>query len=265
MGPFRIDSLTIEGFKAFATQQTIGMGGKHLFLFGENGRGKSSVLEAIGWCIWGGERETLLRNAFYEGDCEVELTLRAPDGEWRLHRRMRLGTNRSDVDLWDPTNAKRRLEEVFPALPRITGEGTYIILAEQQAHGRAFVDIERFGDMLYAYLGLIEYKKFLEDCTFLLEEYHKVKEGLDAEATKIRQQLNESLQRVNTELAALLSRPSWGQDAPPTEAETIQEIEALGSEVGVSQPLPLKSPHIALQRVGDRLKEQRSIAEIESE
>ena len=48
---FRIDSITIEGFKGFANRQTVSVNGKNLFIFGPNGFGKSSIIEAIRWCF----------------------------------------------------------------------------------------------------------------------------------------------------------------------------------------------------------------------
>ena len=119
MASFVIDSIKIEGFKAFTKVQTLQLGGKHLFLFGENGKGKSSILEAIRWCIWGGEQETLLRNAFYQEDCQVELGLKTSSGLWKLHRRMRPGSGRSDIILYDEPVISRNLKIFFLVFPEL--------------------------------------------------------------------------------------------------------------------------------------------------
>ena len=49
---FRMHRLGIEGFKAFAAPQSLEIGG-HVFVFGRNSLGKSSVVEAVRWCLFG--------------------------------------------------------------------------------------------------------------------------------------------------------------------------------------------------------------------
>ena len=44
---YRIESLEIEGFKAFTNKCEIKLDSKPTFIFGENGKGKSSIIEAI--------------------------------------------------------------------------------------------------------------------------------------------------------------------------------------------------------------------------
>ena len=48
----RMHRLGIEGFKAFAAPQSLEIGG-HVFVFGRNSLGKSSVVEAVRWCLFG--------------------------------------------------------------------------------------------------------------------------------------------------------------------------------------------------------------------
>jgi chromosome segregation ATPase len=260
MASFVIDSIKIEGFKAFTKAQTLQLGGKHLFLFGENGRGKSSILEAIRWCIWGGEQETLLRNTFYQEDCQVELGLKTSNSVWRLHRRMRPGSGRSDVMLYDANGTRQRFEDIFPSLPRITGDGTYVILAEQQARGRAYVDIARFDQVLYAYLGITEEQDIIKRIIPLIEEYREVKDNLGEEADKLRRSLQETLSTITNQLKELLNRPPWGTGLPPTFDETVHNIQELGKFIGLSESLPLKTPRIALQRLQSYIDEQLNIA-----
>jgi chromosome segregation ATPase len=64
---FQLYSVSIEGFKGFTYSQTITFAKKHAFLFGKNYSGKSSVVEAIRWCLFGlAERpEREVRNAYY--------------------------------------------------------------------------------------------------------------------------------------------------------------------------------------------------------
>src|SRR2546427_7414271 len=100
---YRIESLVVEGFKAFSTPQEIVISGKHCFLFGANARGKSSIVEAIRWCLFGLERDSDVRNRFREaGDCRVELRLRDAAGVWRVERRLRPGSRESDLTIRNP-------------------------------------------------------------------------------------------------------------------------------------------------------------------
>jgi chromosome segregation ATPase len=50
---FQLRSVSIEGFKGFTHPQTVTFSGKHAFLFGKNYSGKSSIVEAIRWCLFG--------------------------------------------------------------------------------------------------------------------------------------------------------------------------------------------------------------------
>ena len=90
---FLIESVSIEGFKAFSTQQIFRFEGRNIFLFGTNGSGKTSIVEAIRWCLFGlGSRQgqdEIIKNQFYGGPCIVQMTLRAPDGLWTMQRRLR--------------------------------------------------------------------------------------------------------------------------------------------------------------------------------
>lgn len=258
MPPFRVDSIEIEGFKAFTAAQSIYIGGRHLFVVGDNGRGKSSILEAVRWAIWGGEQEKLIRNAFYQGDCQVELALKNRDGLWRLRRRMRLGSGKSDVSLYDPDGQRRNLEDVLPHLPRISGDGMYIILAEQQARGRAYVDIGRFDEVLHAYLGILDDKHFLREIAHLIEEFEKVRSQIDSDADAIRDKLNSDLSNVNVELRSV--RDQLHVDTPPTYDETIGRIRKKAAELGIEDPLPLNTPEVAVRRLKGYLESSGSEA-----
>ena len=53
-------------------------------MFGRNGLGKSSIVEAVRWCLFGlaDRPETEVRNVFYSaGECNVELELEGPVGD----------------------------------------------------------------------------------------------------------------------------------------------------------------------------------------
>ena len=145
---FRIHRLGIEGFKAFAAPQSFEIGG-HVFVFGRNGLGKSSVVEAVRWCLFGlaDRPEAEVRNVFYSaGECKVELELEGPGGRWRIQRRLRPGSGRSDLTIQDPSGTIVPQSKVFPHIARLgPREGTHIIFASQQStHRRPQADITDF-------------------------------------------------------------------------------------------------------------------------
>ena len=63
---FRIHNVTIEGFKAFTTPQTFEFEGRNIFLFGPNGFGKTSIVEAIRWCLFWPELSARTRRSHQE-------------------------------------------------------------------------------------------------------------------------------------------------------------------------------------------------------
>ena len=81
---FRIKNVAIEGFKAFTKPQSFDLDGRHVFFFGENGLGKTSVVEAIRWCLFG-----LASRA--RGDNQESVLRRS------VHRRVDFGGSRRDV------------------------------------------------------------------------------------------------------------------------------------------------------------------------
>src|SRR6266536_3195582 len=117
--------MVVGGFKAFGVSQEIALAGRHCFLFGANARGKSSILEAIRWCLFGLERDSDVRNRFSEAvDCRVELRLRDPTGLWRLERRLRPGQLRSDLTIRSPDGEEVTQQQALPNLVRLgTGAG----------------------------------------------------------------------------------------------------------------------------------------------
>ena len=157
---FRIDRVTIEGFKAFTSQQSFDFGGRHVFLFGPNGFGKTSIVEAVRWCLFGlaSRPGEIVKNQFYSGPCIVQMTLNGPDGQWTMQRRLRPSGGDSDRTIRDPSGNERNLEDVFPELSRIgPREGTHVIYAAQQPSSRRpEADITDFSYVVYRYLGLEE-------------------------------------------------------------------------------------------------------------
>jgi predicted ATP-dependent endonuclease of OLD family len=233
---FQLRSVFIEGFKGFTSPQTITFTKRHAFLFGKNFSGKSSVVEAIRWCLFGlAERpEREVRNAYYaSGECQVTLELQASDGIWRVQRRLRPGADRSRLAIINPSGQDVPQSQVFPFLARMgPKEGTHIIFAAQQASGRRpQADISDFHKVLYSHLHLEEAPDLLERLDKLLEEQQSVREDAASKISDIEESLKEKLGGVNLSLEELLRNPPWGEGAVPTRAESEAKIRSFAVEM----------------------------------
>src|SRR6266487_3722348 len=116
---YRIMSLLVEGFRGFTTPQSISFAGRNVFIFGENGFGKSSVIEAIQWCLFGGT-DIQVRNSVYEKqECRVLLHLTGAKGKLTIRRELRPGRTDSDLRIDDGRGKEVTLRKVFPQLAKL--------------------------------------------------------------------------------------------------------------------------------------------------
>ena len=101
---FRISNLTIEGFRGINNKITIDLDGNAAVLFGPNGVGKSSLMQAIEWCLFGGlisaivgpvefKKEDAIVNSFHPQEkATVEIILQGEsDEKLRVIRERKLG------------------------------------------------------------------------------------------------------------------------------------------------------------------------------
>lgn len=252
---FRLSNISIEGFKGFTVKQDIPLNGKHIFLFGKNGSGKSSIVEAIRWCLFGlAERpETEVRNAYYApGECNVELELLAEDGIWHVKRSLRPGAERSRIEILDPAGKEALVSSVFPYLARLgPREGTHVIFAAQQASGRRpQADISDFHKVLYSYLHLEEVPDMLENLDNLLEQQRSVRDELANDIGTIEEEYRTKLSQVGLSLSELLRNPPWTGSKTPTTEETALKITTFASELAkfVEQQEIQASPEELLEK-----------------
>src|SRR5438034_2333908 len=209
---YRIESLAVEGFKAFGVPQEIPLAGRHCFLFGANARGKSSIVEAIRWCLFGLERDSDVRNRFSEAvDCRVELRLRDAAGLWRLERRLRPGQLRSDLTIRNPDSKEVTQKEALPNLVRLgTGAGAVVFFSAQQAtRARAYGDLTRFHEVLYAHLNLSEAERLRTELARELEEEFEIQLRRAEELQSAEAKLQEQLKDVGAHLDEIVRNPPW--------------------------------------------------------
>jgi len=246
---YRIERLSVEGFRGFAAPQTLNVGGKGLFIFGPNGCGKSSIVEAIRWCLFGSPpgREIEVRNTFYpKGECRVVLVLGGPDGQLEIRRELRPGATRSRLTIRNASGAEVAERDVLPQLARIGHqEGTQVIFAAQQAVGRqAQVDVTDFTRVLCFYLNLDTVPDLLDRMGQLIEERRGEADTMAGEVEEVEKACREDLREVEAKLTELLGNPPWGEGIAPTGGETAGKVQAFVDEqatVHGKEPLSLPS------------------------
>ncbi len=228
---YRIKKVHIEGFRGFTVPQTIDLAGENLFIFGLNGCGKSSIVEAIRWCLFGappgGDIE--VRNTFYKAqECRVSLLLESTDRHISVQREFRPGHDRSRQTIRDISGKELRARDALPQLARLGHhESAQVIFAAQHAAGRQVpADISDFKTVLCFYLRLEDVPKLLADLERLFEERSAEAENLAGQIEQVEKRYRDQLQEVQTRLVTLLESPPWGDIEIPTGSDTIAKIKA---------------------------------------
>jgi exonuclease SbcC len=100
--------LKLENFLAYRQPRPLNFEGIHVAcLAGENGAGKSSLLEAITWALWGKARGNSLDDLIHQGQEEMYVTLTFEQGGsrykvFRQRRGGRRGMSLLELQAWDP-------------------------------------------------------------------------------------------------------------------------------------------------------------------
>jgi DNA repair protein SbcC/Rad50 len=107
--------LRLSNFMCYRNEQTLDFAGLHLAcLAGENGHGKSALLDAMTWALWGRARARRDDELITLGESEMMVELEFGLGEQRfrvLRQRSKKGRGQSDLHLhvWDPNAGEWRL------------------------------------------------------------------------------------------------------------------------------------------------------------
>ncbi|MDA2912541.1 AAA family ATPase [Acidobacteriia bacterium AH_259_A11_L15] len=124
--PCLVKSLKVSGFRGFNDQRDLDLSRELVFLFGDNGSGKSSTLSAIEWCLFGdvefiryeGRTHDELINTF-QNEGTVELILKSPDGDVALRRTKPKRREKTHLTLTLPDGAELEDEQAEQAVYRI--------------------------------------------------------------------------------------------------------------------------------------------------
>lgn len=253
LAKFRISSVTIQGFKAFTSEKTVPINGRTTFIFGDNGQGKSSIIEAIVWCLYG--TESPVRNELYRSQCGVDLRLYEtsnPSRIWTIRRILHQTDNQSDPIVFTPEGTRKNISEVFPQMRKLEhGSGTRVIFAEQEPGRRYSHDTNKFEAMIAAYLGIDVFYTMIDWLTGFITAQEealnsKLRPLLDALIGELEQRRIELQGGIRT----ISTHPPWDGQFPPSENETLRLAVSLLS--GILSLLNLDnsvSPNLRLNEV----------------
>lgn len=236
---FRLRQIGVEGFKGFTERKTIPLNGKHAFILGPNSCGKSSIVEAIRWGIFGSTRRPgeIVANQSYTGSCRVELLLEREDGEWTLKRTLIRGVSGgSDAVIVDAAGQSHPLREILPQLESApAGEGMHIIYAAQSAPLRRMPeDISAFERVILSYLGLTDARIAISRLKDFIEERQELAETrLSGEVSTKRASIESELNDLNEQRRRIIENPPWGAGSVPTKEDTTSRLKQFMDELSV--------------------------------
>ena len=240
-GGFSVTAVKIEGFKGFASPQTIDFGNRHVFLVGRNGNGKSSIVEAIRWGLFGSANRPndTIKNQHYSGSCSVTVNLVRNGEPWSLSRPLNLGTGRSgEPILTDRHGIRHPIREVMPQLDSLdAGEGTHIIFAPQSAPlRRQPEDLKPFDRTVFRYLGLTHPRVLLDNLEKFLEDQAEAEDQLGEDLTDARKSIDGQIAQEQTLRGHILNAPPWGSGPVPSISESERKARGFIEEVTGEPP-----------------------------
>lgn len=265
---FSIHSVEIEGFKGFAEPTEVNFNGRHVFLLGPNGNGKSSIVEAVRWGLFGStfRPNEMIKNRHYQGDCRVTIKLVRGEDLITLRRILNLGAgSTSEAILTDQHGKVLQRRSILPQLDSVdAGEGTHIIFAPQSAPlTKQPADIDPFERTVFNYLGLTHPRALMSNIGEFLTDQTESEEKFDDELSGIRKKLDAQIFDEQDRITRILAAPPWdGSNIPSTLESTqrarrfVQEITGASSDDDRLTGLPLMSLLDRAQTALDEKKRQ---------
>lgn len=265
-GGFRVQSVGIEGFRGFTSRREINLDGSHAFLLGQNGSGKSSIIEAIRWGLFGSMNRPndIVANRGYSGRCRVELVLMSEGKQWNLRRTLLRGvTGGSDPVLTDEKGVEHNIREIMPQLDSVeSGEGTHIISASQAIPiGRQPADLSPFERTVFRHLGLANPRALLSRLNEVILSQELTEKSLDQRLTEARADIDRQIAALARQRGTILRIPPWGGERQPTVSESETKVRSLIKEItgqATDDTLPGASLEALIEEADASLKRQRA-------
>ena len=233
---FRVRSVEIEGFKGFASAQEIDFKSRHVFLLGQNGNGKSSIVEAVRWGLFGSafRPNEVIKNQHYPGPCRVTVNLTRDGEPWVLHRILNLGAgSSSEPILTDRHGTRHPIREIMPQLDSLeAGEGTHIIFAPQSAPlQKQPEDLDAFEKTVFNYLGLNHPRALLSNLDNFLEDQDALEEELGDTLTSARNNIDHQITEERLRGSNIANAPPWGAGLTPSTVASEQKTRRFIEEI----------------------------------
>ena len=240
---FRIQSISIEGFKGFTTQKSIDLKGRHVFLLGQNGNGKSSIIEAIRWNLFGsaGRPNEIVANRNYTGQCCVTTALLRGGKQWNLRRILLKGVSGgSDARLHDNHGQERNIRDIMPQLDSTNvGEGAYIIFASQSIQlRRQPQDLSPFERTVFNHLGLTQPKSLQQQVDTFLSGHGLTEQIWGEKLTDVRTDIDAQIASIERERGIISNSPPWGTGLIPSVGDSENKARDLIAEITGASPDP---------------------------
>ena len=272
---FRIQKIAIEGFKGFTTRKEIALDGGHAFLLGQNGNGKSSIVEAIRWGLFGSTRRPneIVANRDYSGRCRVEITLMSEGKVWHLRRTLIKGSSGgSDAELTDDQGGEHPIRNIMPQLDSAdAGEGMHIIFAPQSTPlRRQPEDLSPFERTIFNHLGLTHPRALLSQLDDFLKTQELEETNLADKLTEARQNIDRDISQLERQRDGIVGSPPWGNSHVPSIAKSENKVREIIKEITGNPPdeaFSGLSLDALIDEAEDALKNRRSqdLDELEKE
>lgn len=240
---FRIQSIAIEGFKGFTNRQEIDLKSRHAFILGKNGNGKSSIVEAIRWGLFGSPRGTnnVIANWDYPNQTRVEISMLRGSNLWNLRRTVLRGvTGGNDVRLTDAQGKEHLLGEIMPQLDSVdSGEGMHIIFAPQSTPLRRQPDdLTTFERTVINHMGLTHPRSLLSQLEKFVDEQQVMEVSIGAGIDEFQDEVDKQLDYLQRQRGLVLGAPPWEGDRVPSVAESEIKVRVLKAEITALEPNP---------------------------
>lgn len=238
---FRVKSVALEGFKGFTTRQEIDIKSRHVFLLGRNGNGKTSIVEAIRWGLFGSlnRQGEVVANSDYKGRCRIEIILTRDGKQWNLRRTLIRGVSGgSDPVLTDESGQEHPIGKIMPQLDSVdAGEGAHIIFASQsEPLRRRPTDISAFERTILNHINLLRPQSLLSHLDRFLLEQDALEADVGEKITAMRSKIDEDIRHLEQRRGRILSSPPWDNDLAPTVSQSENKARDLIQEISGAQP-----------------------------
>ena len=248
--------LSLKNFMSYRDNvPVLDLNGVHVAcLCGDNGHGKSALLDAITWALWGKARARVQEDLVYQGESEmhVDLEFQAGEGRYRVARRFARPARRrqgmTDLQLFSSTeegfqpitgNSVRETEARICSLLRMDYD-TFVnsaFILQGRADMFTTSTPARRKELLGEVLNLSWYDRVAERARSLAKERDTSVRLLEVEMGNIDQELShkeeyqERLTAIDGELASLETEAKSREGKTEELQEEVQRLQGLHQEL----------------------------------